>query len=931
MDIEKKIVSHIKKNIANEQDEKGLFDLPEESHIRKKIEVLKNMQIEILANFFESNQKDCSAIDWDNVLRTLQEEVLVKYDPGKGLIDDTEEYDKQWFSKIKITDKYNSYYSERFNDYYKEKLGPQVRYTLSRDTESILNLCGSPKRDSVKQIRGLVFGYVQSGKTLNYASVSNSAMGAGYDMIIILAGATNILREQTQNRLNHDLIGQYNGKSIGVGKFNNIPSKKPISLTTPITDFNTKEANSQTNGINLENIRVPVIAVIKKNVTPLKNLKDWIENQSGGSVLKKSLLLIDDESDYASINTNEEQDPTSINRGIRDILNSFDVATYLAVTATPFANILINHEVTNDEYGADLFPRSFIWALDKPETYIGVREALGKGFVDVYNLDLDIDENVIQDELKFVFTAKKENKFEYLPYYIKSAICTFLYNSTCLRQERPKTDHLSMLVNISRFTNHHIEISGLVKEFTDDLYRAIRNSSIDRIDDEWLIKIKELVLIQQHGFNSIDEFWKELEVNLSFLEIFDIHQSSKVTLEYPIELKRNSILIGGLSLSRGFTIEGLITSVFIRTTKTFDALMQMGRWFGHKKHILKYINVFTTPTIRNRFELIDESIIDLLLQIDEMIRLKLPPKDFGLNIRRHPNVIIETAVRQMRSRQGLDVVSRSKRKSAQEITLKLSLGNRIMETVRFINDKDSAVHNNQLVHDFLHNLDSDVDCNRYSTSSYPSLFVEIQKDKEKILGFLDVSNSHIRDFIMNFKLPSQKLSETSAKLPLRFLSDFLSKPENNKLKWDVSLISGSGGDEKRSVHILGDEYFKVKRSFEQSKDNKSIKLPKNQLSIPSHEFRFLNEEVKEPYERSKGRELRKMTGKPLLLIFPIHPTPSTDEDLDLSIFNTIDLWGWSISMPGSKNDDDYISVLANSVFVKELVEDYTEDLEYEDY
>ena len=931
MDIELKIVGHIKKNIANEQDEKGIFDLPDESHIKDKVEVLKNMPVEMLVVFFDSNSKDFAAVDWDNIMRTLHEEVLVKYDPGKGLIDDTEEYDKQWFSKIKITKNYNSYYSERFNDCYKEKLGSQVRYTLSRDSESILNLCGSPKRETVKHIRGLLFGFVQSGKTLNYASVSNSAMGAGYDMIIILAGATNILREQTQNRLNHDLIGQYNGKSIGVGKYNNIASKKPISLTTPITDFNTKEANSQTNGINLENIRVPVIAVIKKHVTPLKNLKDWLENQSGGGVLKKSLLLIDDESDYASINTNEENDPTSINRGIRDLLNSFDVSTYLAVTATPFANILINHEVNNEEYGADLFPRSFIWALDKPETYIGVREVLGQSFVDVYNLDLEMDDEDVQEELRFVFTAKNENKFECLPYYIKYAICRFLYNSTCLRQERPKTDHLSMLVNISRLTNHHIEISGLIQEFTDDLYRTIRNSSIERIDDNWLLHIKELAITNLHGFNSVKAFWKELEYNLGVLEIFDIHQRTKVPLEYPIGLKRNSILIGGLSLSRGYTIEGLITSVFIRTTKTFDALMQMGRWFGHKKHILKYISIFTTPTIRNRFELIEESIIDLLLQIDEMIRLKLAPRDFGLNIRRHPNVIIETAVRQLRSRQGLDVVSPSKRKSAQEITLKLSLGNRIMETVRFLNDEESAIHNNQLVIDFFQNLDTDEDCHKYSTTAYPSLFIEIKKEKEKILGFLDVPNSHLRDFITDFKLPTQKLSETSAKLPLRFLIDFLANPQNDKLKWDVSLVSGSGGDEKSTVKILGDNFLKVERSLEQSKDNKSIKLPKNQLSIPAHESRFLNEDAKKPYERSEARELRKKTEKPLFLLFPIHPTPAADEDLDLSTFKTTDLWGWSISMPASENDEDYISVLANSVYIKELMEDYTEDLDHEDY
>ena len=157
MDIELKIVRQIKRTIADEQEEKDLFDLPEENHITKKIEALKGMPVESLAVFFEVAADDFKLINWDNILRTLREEILVKYEPGKGLIDDTEEYDKQWFSKVKITDKYDQYYSDRFSECYKEKLGPQVRYTLSIDTESILNLCGSPYRDTVKHVRGLVF------------------------------------------------------------------------------------------------------------------------------------------------------------------------------------------------------------------------------------------------------------------------------------------------------------------------------------------------------------------------------------------------------------------------------------------------------------------------------------------------------------------------------------------------------------------------------------------------------------------------------------------------------------------------------------------------------------------------------------------------------------------------------------------------------
>lgn len=929
MSLESKIVAHIKKNIANEQDESESFQLPDEKYIENKLNVLKELSADVLAVFFGSKEKDIKNLNWSAVLRTLREEVLVRYDPGKGLIDDSEEYDKHWFSKVKLTKDYDDYYSKRFGEFYKEILGPRVRYTLGRDTESILNLCGSPDRQTMKHIRGLVFGFVQSGKTLNYASVSNAAMGAGYDMIVVLAGATNILREQTQKRLNHDLIGQHNGRTIGVGKFGNKPAKKPISLTTPESDFNTKEANAQINGINLENIKVPVLAVIKKNVTPLKKIKEWLEKQVGKEgALQKSLLLIDDESDYASVNIGPEEDPTTINKGIRDLLNSFDVATYLAVTATPFANILIDHEVKNEQYGADLFPRSFIWALDRPESYVGVKETLGDCYIDVYNLDSQLDQESVENEIKHVLTAKKSSKFETLPYYIKHAICKFMYNSTCLRQERTETDHLSMLVNISRFTNHHIEISSLIQEFTDDLFDTIRNSSFQKINNYWLLYIKNLANSKLHGFSTIEEFWTDLKTSLSITEVYDIHQGTKIPLSYPARMSRNSILVGGLSLSRGYTIEGLITSVFIRTTKTFDTLMQMGRWFGHKKPILKYINLFTTPTIRNRFELIEESIVDLLDQIDEMKRLKLPPKDFGLNIRRHPNVVLETAVREFRSRQGLDVVSRSKRRNAQEITLKLSLGNRIIETVRFLKDIKSAKHNDNLVREFFKTLHDCKKCNKYSPYAYPSLHVDV-KNKTDILGYLDVPNSIVQDFIKNFQLPTQRLSDTNAKLPYRFLIEFLLKPENQKLSWDISLVTGS---DDSTVNILNSNFKKVVRSFEISKDLQTIKLPKNQLSIPSHEFRFLEGIFDDMTDRSTAREIRKEhLDKPLLLIFPIKPIPAKSHVIKLDVFETIPLWGWSISMPGYRNANDHVSVLANSVLLKQLIEDYEEDFEHEDY
>ena len=183
-------------------------------------------------------------------------------------------------------------------------------------------------------------------------------------------------------------------------------------------------------------------------------------------------------------------------------------------------------------------------------------------------------------------------------------------------------------------------------------------------------------------------------------------------------------------------------------------------------------------------------------------------------------------------------------------------------------------------------------------------------------------NDIINNFISKYKLPNQKISNTSAKLPLRFILEFLSKPENKLLKWDVSLVTGVS---KEVVHINGKTYKKVIRGLEETIDGINLKIPKNQLSIPQHEYRFLNGLFKNEKDRSTAREKRKIQKKnPLLLIFPIKP--KEDDKLNLKIFNDQNLWGWSMSMPGSVNDGDYISVLANSVFTEELINEYSEEL-----
>ncbi|HWC53983.1 MAG TPA: hypothetical protein VG676_10400, partial [Chitinophagaceae bacterium] len=225
---------------------------------------------------------------------------------------------------------------------------------------------------------------VQSGKTSNYTGLICKAADAGYKLIIVLAGLHNNLRSQTQLRIDEGFLGfdtqhqrafNQNNRWMGVGRIDTSMVAHSLTSSLDKGDFTAGAANAL--GINF-NTNEPIIAVVKKNAGVLNRLLQWLSAQSvempdGRRVIRnKSLLLIDDEADNASINTRPENDGTTrINGLIRDILRLFDKSGYVGYTATPFANIFI--PLAED----DLFPRDFIINLPAPSNYIGPEKVFG--------------------------------------------------------------------------------------------------------------------------------------------------------------------------------------------------------------------------------------------------------------------------------------------------------------------------------------------------------------------------------------------------------------------------------------------------------------------------------------------------------------------------------------------------------------------------
>ena len=872
-----KIVTQIK-TLFLEKD-----SVPTIDDLRSRFEEMKSVPPNFLASTLSTSGEE---IDWDQVWYELETQIQVKHAVGSGLDDPNARYNKHWFTEFKKENK-SRYYSDRFLRNISENLSSEVLYTLQQDTEQVLNLLGSPRREEDRDIRGLVFGFVQAGKTLNYTSVSNAAMDAGYDLIVILAGATNILRSQTQERILTDLIGFNAGKRIGVGRIDNDSEKRPISLTTLEQDFDKKIAAQNMGSATLDTVKVPVIAVVKKNVNALKNLNKWLESQNPTGKIKKSILLIDDESDYASVNTKDQDDPTAINKRIREMLNHFNVSSYCAITATPFANVLIDSENRNEDVGSDLFPRSFIWTLDKPSTYMGVEEIVTDRFKDITLVEGPGRQNenhaLVNSILGFKINHKKGvyDRFETLPIFVNAALEDFLYNATKLRHIQAFDGDLSMMINLSRFTMHHQELATLTFEVIESCSRQIEANVIGKCTHKILLGCLDR-FNQDHIFDiSEEEFDELLEESIKSIDVIDVHSESKRTIGFTGKDSINHIVVGGLSLSRGFTVEGLIVSVFLRTTSTYDALMQMGRWFGHKQKFADYISLYTTARIRRRFESIQRATVDLIKQLHDMRDKGATPEDFGLAIQLDPEV-------------AMQVVAANKRKAAEKITIS-SVEGKTCETTRLYYSEETSRKNEELVHDFVQKVMEQGDPIEESEN-----IVVPNNSVEK--GRKNLPKELLTDFIKRFEMPHKRLSELTSKMPYKFILEHLDKYESS---FDLMLVDGSAPE----IDLAGLKLKQSYRRFTQNEDN--IQLKNNQLSTgASLESTFLDSIQVSRDQAAIERAQKGMP--PLLLIYKVSARIGDDKEVIGSY------WAWSLIIPGDRSKQKKKMVFGNSVLLRQL-------------
>ena len=643
----------------------------------------------------EEKAKQIAAIfGYTGDLRNIITEAMISVDTrmgaGVSLVDVAAKHDDQWVRKRDdITWTYSGAYE---NFLLKDGWPPRMVQSLSDVTNRILGHLQDPLSEGTTwNRRGLVIGHVQSGKTANYTGLIARAADAGYKFIVVIAGIHNNLRKQTQERIDEAFIGRSsdpeNRRSIGVGLDPGYPH--PATLTNVNEDFNKNTAAKS--GWKINDFSKPIILIIKKNVTTLTALHKWLRalNAEGdGRISDVPMLLIDDEADNASINTNKEDiDPTRTNAMIRRILGLFAKSCYVGYTATPFANIFINPDAYDEDVREELFPRDFIYCLDAPTSYFGAEKVF---------LNDETSQSIVKpiDDCEdfLPYRHKRDDPVPELPPSLYRALDEFIV-ARAIRNLRGQTSkHCSMMINVSRFVPVQKAVRDLLSLREKKIREAVRTNylmpeSVSSANG-YMQGLKQAFDAEyaDSGFT-----WPEVKAALNsvfdHLHLYVINSKSDEVLDYTRYEQEGvgltAIAVGGLSLSRGLTIEGLTVSYMYRNTRMYDTLMQMGRWFGYRPGFEDLCRVHLSRDSINWYSHIAAAAEELTQQVKRMRRDGLSPKDFGLYVRSHPDSLLITAANKMRS--------------GQEVTVEQTFSGRLRESYVVSTDSDVNARNFELI------------------------------------------------------------------------------------------------------------------------------------------------------------------------------------------------------------------------------------------
>jgi hypothetical protein len=670
-------------------------------------------------------------------------------------------------------------------------------------------------------IKGLVIGNVQSGKTANMAALMAMAADQGWNMFIVLSGTIESLRLQTQDRLIVDLKSATN---VAWTAIDNVETDS--SFINALQKLSLTEKSPQR-----------YLTICLKHSTRMKNLLTWLSKDLKARSLLK-ILFIDDEADQAGVNaarpkkdekqSDEVIERTAINRCLANLFTNkdangnlvgtkFQALNYVAYTATPYANVL------NEKPGPEsMYPSNFVSCLGVSNRYFGPQVIFGIEGQDYDGLDIV---NEIKNEEVLAIKQIYKGTSSTLPEELQKAILWF-YCCFAIRRHEKVYEPVSMLIHTSQRQVDHERLAQFIKtwisslapmdflsrcekvygeqtkRFTlEDFHEALKNYP-DKVKDYPSFKeiANDLIFIINQGLNSIkiDEAGDpkfNQGANLcidncahNFVENGDEH----IRLIYPKKEKKPDfttgyIVIGGATLSRGLTIEGLVSSYFLRTVKQADTLMQMGRWFGYRIGYELLPRIWVTNNTKNQFRFLSLLDFELRKEMENMESYGIKPSLVGVKVRSNPK------------HSFLEVTSKNKEKAAELVDV--DFGGIATQTTIFFEDEKILQDNLNATSSFLNGLG-------------PRLTDEEVSEKhckaQNSLIWTHVSSENVIPYLTKLQFPKNDATFLDLKLFEKWYSKL--SEENSLVDWNV-VAAGVDSAEANDFLTLGSlKVCKVNRS-----------------------------------------------------------------------------------------------------------------------
>ena len=628
----------------------------------------------------------------------------------------------------------------------------------------------------------------------------------------------------------------------------------------------------------------------QKNVSVLMNLLQWViwaaphrDQKTGRPIVTGiPLLVIDDEADFASIDTkaipidengnlDPEHDPTKIKKLVRNLLHSFEKSAYVGYTATPFANTFIHENARTEECGRDLFPRDFIHNLPAPSNYIGP--------VRVFGLEADADAGlegheglpVVRPVDDFSVWMPDNHKKEHipgdLPPSLRESILAFALVCAARIVRGQGREHNTMLVHVTRFTAVQARVADQVSYVLQDLRRRLRhgegNAPTKLVDEMRGLWVRDFVPTSA----AIDESdcprvaWNQVQKRLfdavSRIEVRKINGTVKDILDYSDQRVQgiSVIAIGGDKLSRGLTLEGLSVSYYLRATRMYDTLMQMGRWFGYRPGYLDLCRLYTSPELIDWYEYITLANEELRSLFDQMAAAGGSPRDFGIRVRSHPDLLITGPVKMRNGHK-----------------LSLSFAGDISETIAFHRDGTIVNSNFDCALKFIESLGSP---DRTERSNLVWDCVPAARVVDAFLGRIKVHEGarKVRPELLRDYISGQLSVGELVQWTVALISNPKSKKKASVAGHDVGLIERRPHPDERSIEA--NNVYRIRRlvspvdeMIDLDEARKKEALENTRKAWSGDRGRYRNDE---PPDIPSGEQIRKLRSpsRGLLLLYPL--------------------------------------------------------------